>query len=310
MTTPVLVAVPIPGSDAAFRCYGPDGRYQEISDLQVADKPHYRHMHLTVLGGRRHAPLALRLFRLVTDEHLASLLVASPNCFRDTKAGGLRWDRGRLDLAPSLGGRRLFTSFDAQVCGFDAALRQHSTARLLQLYRSHPLARRLAFICGLDERCVAILMCIIFDPRFHLNTEHPDRRGTLYRRLGLTLSNAREAMKDRPDWVEEYDSLTTVSQLCMRLVLHAWWNGHRPTNRPLGPRDFLWQTLADQQYTDSARSIIAVCKRFVSYLVDNWLDWTYRQRGWRDGLFDPALFFGNADQADAYKQYLHGVEAA
>lgn len=203
--------------------------------------------------------------------------------------------RGRgCRLSASLGGWHKFTDLDYPSYAIAAQLQDGKvTPECLARLREHPAWRALMFVRANEEACVR-LIAEVLDPRWYVDTDHPERSSRLESYLGLTMRTMTTVMaggKKRPSKGHMRDMFDRC-----RAVREAWSAG--PAGHIEDPRSFLFRI---QQSKPGTPGTLRASSVFVRYFRQTWLDGLYNDRQCR--LFIPEHFFKRPAEANAYRDW-------
>lgn len=186
-----------------------------------------------------------------------------------------------LEFPPSAGGWHLADYMDRLVY---ATAADPTTADI----RRHPAYVACTFARNCDRVSLQRLMCLILDPRWYVDPNHPDRSQRLFSFLGLDPRTMAGAIGLGPK--RRYSPRAA-------LVLDSW--GYRkPPAEPYHGRDFLWKAGAPHR---GIKKYLRMSQRFVTLLRSVWLDAVSHQE-----VFVPEYFFRDSEAAE-FSHYCEAV---
>lgn len=151
-------------------------------------------------------------------------------------------------------------------------------------FHRHPVFKAWDFLQTGNAYALASILGVILDPRLHISLSHPSRPARLFNRLALT--------------PETFDGVGASKRTTKAKLAYASWAcGGEPADITK-PNHFLWRWRADRPDRDALRTT----QLFIQYIQLVWLDALYRERvPGSEPLFDPNLYFGSIEVADAYR---------
>ena len=203
--------------------------------------------------------------------------------------------------APSVGGWHEVT--DGDLVSYQMAARPKQSSALLA---THPCWRGLSFLRGLDPRSLAFIITKILDPRWFVDSEHPERHTRLRAFLGIDPLFIREVQKQPPtkdDCARKKRCAATLACVLPR---------ERPSDEELAS-DSGWyfvRRLLEHMDRPVEMSMAVTARHFVDFLCMVWLDELRRRAGSKQEHFVPEYFFRDAETALAYRLYEETFDAA
>lgn len=253
-------------------------------------------MLIRVLGTNPNARLITRLHqrlhRRVTIEVASPMLCRRAAIRRNPQAA--LFNMRKCELPPSLGGWHQLSDRDypAYALSHQIQTDRDFTDHVSAIMKGHPAWYDLRFIDGVNPEWAAWLLTFIIDPRWYVDTEHPDRLNRLYSYLGLTPAVMHKVCSK---------TISTGVYARCRAALGVWHDSGRPPTSELDkPGNFVWRRYVT--VGDDYRGALRATQLFIAYLRYTWLQAVSPAYE----LFVPQMFFKNDRDLAAYQAHAAG----
>jgi len=284
-----------------------------------------------VVGSAQNASLITALYDLKLRKEIESLQVVTPLvCQTHTERQDpefVLWSMRNFTRSPSLGGFHEVTHLDYPSYVLLHELKTNKNENEFKLselsrryLKAHPAWQAISFLRFMDEFKCAHLLANIIDPRWYIDSCHPDRTAKLEAWLGLNPKTQAGVIDSKQlQWrYHERCSLVFDCWFDNKLSLEARSNfnefGLLPweedkENCPVGlaPCDFIWRVWGAVE-TKPIKAALVGSTYFVKFLRNAWLSALYAdsKSAGHFPLFRPVDFFKYAVEAAAYTAHMSG----
>ena len=200
-------------------------------------------------------------------------------------------------LPGSVGGWRSLTKGDVAAyflsASKDLCLRQADDRRdkwINGLLRSHPAWPAVSFVADYDRNSVFLVLAAIKDPRWYVDSQHPDRVSRLMSFLGVIPSNFDASKKPK----YRFNNATLAARSWLGQFPRESNSSIRPDNNSVVylPNYFLWRRMVTTNKTKWPKDVSRTTAAFWTFVRNVWLDNVTPN----SELFVPDYFFnGNSD---------------
>jgi hypothetical protein len=239
-----------------------------------------------LLGTRDNAELICTLQVLLgrmAEARPHRLLIGNPRlqAARYTRLSTIMGHMDGYDFAPSLGGWRELIGLDYVTYALVGVLNKSTVdyEHRDRLLLAHPAWPALSFIDNCCSAAAAKLLCIILDPRWHVDPAKPDACKRLYNLCGL----GRDAEQNIQHLLfgDEYQPGHSVE--AARAVLDTWFSLEKTVRASVKPSpkqdcevppsgQFLRKLAAADGSQKRVAGIVKACRVFLTFLQSVWLD--------------------------------------
>lgn len=223
-----------------------------------------------IVGFPENAALVLHLYERYSNTSVSVFLGTPMPFLHINSAADSILDNIDLlkSLPPSLGGWHKCTELDYYTARMQCALMDLAPVEwTVDLWRQHPLSKKLNFVYGLDIYVTSKLICLIGDPRWFIDVDKPNKIRKLLAYLGLKYDNLEKIHDKTCDEVVSYSKSANRCWIAVNSWTGGLWYDDAPASEP---SCFLWAKAKKEQ--NELLGVHKATKLFVSFLVDIWLD--------------------------------------
>jgi hypothetical protein len=273
--------------------------YDFMSSQTLADADTVR-----VAGTSGNANLLVELYEQRLRGRFSSLQVGSPLCCesadgrRDPEV--LLFAMRRFSLPPSLGGWHEFNlkDYSSYLMAAELLRHKHVTDLMRQNLRGHPTWPSLSFVEGIDVDACCLLISVILDPRWYVDTNgNPNSGSRLEQYLGLSPKTQAAVARGDKSWRADH----------CQIVMNCWRRQSDPISVSMSSRSFLWRTWAEKG--KGVKGDLAASKHFIAFLRLTWIQ-AMSEGPQMPYLFVPNYFFDSRrpDETTAYIKHVMGLD--
>lgn len=228
-------------------------------------------IYARVLGTLSNAPLITMMYPRCTQSggrlEIASPLLCQTVVEQQNPMVALYRMR-ECQLSPSMGGWHTFGQVDYPSYALAAHYCAGATSGpdyMLRMLETHPVWYDLTFIGTINPESCIFLLANIRDPRWYIDSRHPERINRLATYLGLH-PNTQRVVSTR----QKVRSEMTHRQLLCNAVLNAWSSGGPPSteNALHAPCSFLWRRW--RHHGGGVMGDLRASQAFIVFLCRTW----------------------------------------
>lgn len=201
--------------------------------------------------------------------------------------------------SPSTGFWRVVTELDIRMAEISMAADDEDLMLVEDLVLQHPLWPVASFVVGLTPLNLGLWMSEVFDPRWFVNHNKPDRTSGLETYLGLIPAVQARLLAQRESPKDGVDLRCHLTQQCWFMP-----QGHESLS-PQGmrdPRNFIQRAMGlVPAEKPNYVAVLYGSRVFVTFIRQIWTSLLAGPRV--EALFEPSLFFRTVTEVEAFRRF-------